>query len=59
MNLSKRQIVNIIHILIVAPLLGYVGYNAAKTPKMVFHVLLILAIIVASYHAYLFVNQMN
>ena len=58
MLVSKRQAVNLTHMLFVAPLLLFVGLKGPNTPKWLFHLLIVLALVVASYHTYLFISQM-
>lgn len=45
------------HILIVAPLLIYIGYSGSKTPEMLFKLLLIFGILVIIYHSYLYMKS--
>lgn len=56
--LTRRQWVNLLHILLVAPLLMYVGSMGAHTPKRLYPVLLALGIIVVIYHTYIFGSTM-
>lgn len=44
--------VNLIHILIVGPLLIYIGYFAEKTERRYFEILLMMAFAVIGYHGY-------
>lgn len=53
----KRSDINLIHILFVAPLLVYVGYNGCKVDKRVFTLLLVLGVIVGLYHAKMYNDQ--
>jgi hypothetical protein len=56
MDLQRSQ-VNLLHILVVAPLLFYVGYNRAETPEIVFNVLVVLALLVLLYHGNAYINS--
>jgi hypothetical protein len=43
---------NLIHILIVGPLLVYIGYNGEKTSRKFFEILLMLGFAAIGYHGY-------
>ena len=58
MLVTKRQAVNLTHMLFVAPLLLFIGLKGAKTPTWVFKLLILLALVVGGYHTYLFISQM-
>lgn len=45
--------INLFHVLFVAPLLIYVGYNGANTNPAIFTAMMILGFLVAVYHVYL------
>jgi hypothetical protein len=45
------------HILIVAPLLIYIGYSGSKTPEMLFKLLLIFGVVIIIYHSYLYMKR--
>ena len=45
------------HILIVAPLLIYIGYSGNKTPEMLFKLLLIFGVVIIIYHSYLYMKR--
>jgi len=51
-SMGKSYWVNLFHILLVGPLLMWIGYNAEKTPRMYFEFLLMLAFAVIGYHGY-------
>ena len=51
--------VNLIHILLVGPLLIYIGYNAEKTARLYFELLLMLGFASIGYHGYYLVNTQN
>ena len=44
--------VNLIHILLVGPLLIYIGYNGEKTARLYFELLLMLGFASIGYHGY-------
>jgi hypothetical protein len=44
--------VNLIHILLVGPLLLYIGYNGVKTARLYFELLLMLGFAAIGYHGY-------
>lgn len=49
---GKGYWVNLIHILIVGPLLVYIGYNREKTARLYFELLLMLGFASIGYHGY-------
>jgi len=49
---NKGIWVNLIHILIVGPLLVYIGYNGEKTSRKFFEMLLMLGFASIGYHLY-------
>jgi len=52
LNEGKTPWVNYIHILIVGPLLVYIGVNREKTPRFYFELLLMLGFASIGYHGY-------
>ena len=52
MKLGKSYWVNLIHILLVGPLLIYIGYNREKTSRLYFELLLMLGFATIGYHGY-------
>ncbi len=52
MKLGKGYWVNLIHILLVGPLLVYIGYNKEKTARLYFELLIMLAFAAIGYHGY-------
>ena len=52
MKQGKGYWVNLIHILLVGPLLLYIGYNGEKTPRLYFELLLMLGFAAIGYHGY-------
>lgn len=55
-SIGKNYWVNLIHICIVGPLLIYIGYNAEKTPRLYFELLLMLGFSSIGYHLYYILN---
>jgi hypothetical protein len=51
--------VNIFHVLIVAPLLIYIGYNGKKTPRAGYELLLMATFAALGYHLYSIVNELQ
>ena len=49
--------INLFHVLVVAPLLFYVGYNKCDTHELVFNLLMVIAILVLLYHGYRYLNR--
>lgn len=49
---GKGYWVNLIHIFIIGPLLVYIGYNAEKTQRLYFELLMMLGFASIGYHAY-------
>ena len=58
-NLSYMQIVYLIHILLVAPILIYVGLKRNMVNVRMFDLLLILGITVLVYHGYKLLKNIN
>ncbi len=52
MQLGKGYWVNLIHILLVGPLLVYIGYNREKTARLYFELLIMLGFAAIGYHGY-------
>ena len=52
MKSDKPYWVNLIHILIVGPLLVYIGYNRENTTRRYFELLLMLGFAAIGYHGY-------
>lgn len=50
----NRESVFLLHILLVGPLLAYVGHNGAKTDKQLFDLLKVVGIGVILYHSYMY-----
>ena len=49
---GKSTWVNLIHILLIGPLLVYIGYYGDKTARLYFELLLMLGFAVMGYHGY-------
>jgi len=49
---KKGYWVNLIHMLLVGPLLLYIGYNGEKTARLYFELLLMLGFAAIGYHGY-------
>jgi hypothetical protein len=49
---GKNPWVNWIHILLVGPLLIYIGYNNKNTPRLYYELLLMLGFAAIGYHGY-------
>jgi len=52
MKQGKGYWVNLIHILLVGPLLIYIGYHGEKTARLYFELLLMLGFAAIGYHGY-------
>jgi hypothetical protein len=50
--MDHHVILALFHVFFVAPLLIYVGVQRASTPELVFNGLIVLAIVIFSYHLY-------
>ena len=49
---GKSYWINVIHIIIIGPLLLYIGYNKEKTPRKYFEILLMAGFASIGYHLY-------
>lgn len=56
LNVDKSIWVNIIHIILIGPLLVYIGYNKEKTSRKYFEILLMLGFASIGYHLYYLFN---
>ena len=52
MREGKGYWVNLIHIILVGPLLVYIGYHGVKTARLYFELLLLLGFAAIGYHGY-------
>ena len=51
-NINENTLINLLHIFLIGPLLLYVGFHRNRTPRDTFTVVLLLGVIVISYHFY-------
>ena len=56
---SSGAWINAIHLLIIAPLLLYIGYDKKETPRNAYEILLMLGFAAAGYHLYSMVKMLN
>jgi len=53
---GKGYWVSLIHILLVGPLLVFIGYNSEKTPRLYFELLMMLGFAAIGYHGFYLFN---
>jgi lipoprotein signal peptidase len=53
---GKGYWVSLIHILLVGPLLVFIGYNAEKTSRLYFELLMMLGFAAIGYHGFYLFN---
>jgi hypothetical protein len=58
-NASPSLWVNLIHMLVVGPLLIYIGAKGKDTPRPAYEILLMIAFAAGGYHIYSLIQQMN
>jgi hypothetical protein len=58
-NRSGYSWVNAIHVLLVAPLLMYIGYNKKETPRSAYELLLMAGFAAGGYHLFSIVKQLQ
>lgn len=58
-NRSGYAWVNMLHILIVAPLLLYIGYHKKETPRFAYELLLMLGFAATGYHIFSIVRMLE
>ena len=58
-KLGKGYWVNLIHILIVGPILIYIGYNGEKTQRLYYELLLMLGFAAIGYHGYYLIKMLQ
>jgi hypothetical protein len=58
-NRSSYSWVNAIHVLLVAPLLIYIGYNKKDTPRSGYELLLMAGFAAAGYHLFSIIKQLQ
>jgi hypothetical protein len=56
-KIEKPYWVNLIHILLVGPLLVYIGYNGENTGRRYFEMLLMLGFASIGYHGYYLISE--
>jgi hypothetical protein len=56
-KIDKPYWVNLIHILLVGPLLIYIGYNGENTSRRYFEMLLMLGFASIGYHGYYLISE--
>lgn len=56
---SSSLWVNIIHVLLIAPLMIYIGYNSKKTPRAAYELMGLAAFSVAGYHIFNIIRSLN
>ncbi len=56
---SPHMWINLIHVLYVAPLLVYIGYNEKSTPRPAYELLAMIAFAALGYHLYSLVLNIN
>lgn len=59
MSKSSSIWVNVIHVLLVAPLLIYIGYHSKKTPRPAYEMMGMAAFAVSGYHIYSIIVSLN
>ena len=57
MKLDKGYWINLIHILLIGPLLIYIGYNEEKTARRYFEIVLMVGFSTIGYHGYYLINK--
>jgi len=58
-NRSAYAWINAIHVLLVAPLLIYIGYHKKETPRAAYELLLMLGFAAAGYHLFSLVRMLE
>jgi len=56
---SSYAWVNAIHVIIIAPLLLFIGYNKKETPRYAYELLLMLGFAAGGYHLFSVVKQLD
>ena len=56
---SKSLWVNLIHVLIIAPIMIYIGYEAKKTPRAAYELLGLITFAALGYHIYNVIMMLN
>ena len=58
-NKSSYVWVNIIHIILIAPLIIYIGYHKKETPRSAYELMLMLGFAAGGYHFFSLVKQLD
>ena len=58
-KIGKGYWVNLIHILIIGPLLIYIGFNREKTARLWYEILLMLGFAAIGYHGYYLIKTIK
>ena len=58
-NKSSGAWVNAVHLLIIAPLLIYIGYHKKETPRSAYELMLMLGFAAGGYHLFSLVKQLD
>lgn len=58
-NRSGYSWINALHVLLVAPLLIYIGYNKKETPRSAYELLLMTGFAATGYHLFSLVRQLD
>ena len=56
---SSSAWVNAIHVLLIAPLLIYIGYHKKETPRSAYELLLMLGFAAGGYHLYSIIKMLE
>lgn len=59
MSQSSYVWVNAIHVLLIGPLLLYIGYHKKNTPRFAYELLLMLGFAAAGYHLFSLIKALN
>jgi len=54
---SRSQVLNLLHLLVLGPVLLYIGLNRLVSPKWLLNLLVVLGVVVILYHGYLLYNS--
>lgn len=58
-KIGKGYWVNLIHILIIGPILIYIGYNRMSTQRLYYEILLMLGFAAIGYHSYYLIKTLQ
>lgn len=58
-NRSGLSWINALHVLTIAPLLIYIGYNKKETPRFAYELMLMLGFAAGGYHLFSIVRQLD